>query len=362
MKRTKTKVPGIYGRGDKYIAVVTYKDGFGRERQKWFTRNSFRAAQGARRTFLNELDRGIAPDGGKITLAEYIEQEWMPEVESTRRPATVTTYRRMLDNHILKALGGLRLKDIGQKQLRAFYSQVPTLPLARLSHAILSSALTYAAKEKGLISANPCATVRPPKLEKKEARHLDLPDAQRMLELVRGGPLEGAVILGLVGGLRIGEVCAVRWSDVDLDTGALIVRGSFWGPTKSGKMRGLTIPVGQTHALRRHKFTEAERLLRLGVRQDDETFVVTNELGGQLAPSALRRAFGRFCRAHGFDISFHSLRHTAAVLMLTSGVDVKTAASRLGHADPALLFTTYSHFIQSADQAAADKLGALLGG
>jgi hypothetical protein len=48
--------------------------------------------------------------------------------------------------------------------------------------------------------------------------------------------------------------------------------------------------------------------------------------------------------------------------MLTSGVDVKTAASRLGHADPALLFTTYSHFIQSADVAAADKLGALLGG
>jgi integrase len=53
---------------------------------------------------------------------------------------------------------------------------------------------------------------------------------------------------------------------------------------------------------------------------------------------------------------------TAAIMMLTSGIDVKTAASRLGHADPALLFSTYSHFIASADRAAADKLESLLGG
>jgi integrase len=58
-------------------------------------------------------------------------------------------------------------------------------------------------------------------------------------------------------------------------------------------------------------------------------------------------------------VSFHSLRHTCAILLLSSGVDVKTAAGRLGH-NPALLLRTYAHFVPSADRAAADRLGAAL--
>ena len=107
---------------------------------------------------------------------------------------------------------------------------------------------------------------------------------------------------------------------------------------------------------------QAERLLAVGVRLDDDRFLVTDGFGEQMRPQALSRAFGRFAAERGFDLPrFHGLRHTAAILMLTSGVDVKTTASRLGHANPALLFSTYSHFIESADQAAAERLDSLLG-
>jgi integrase len=80
-----------------------------------------------------------------------------------------------------------------------------------------------------------------------------------------------------------------------------------------------------------------------------------------LRPKALSGAIRRFSAERGFDLPrFHGLSRTCAVLMLVSGTDVKTVASRLGHANPALLFSTYSHFIDSADQGAADKLDVLL--
>jgi integrase len=131
---------------------------------------------------------------------------------------------------------------------------------------------------------------------------------------------------------------------------------------KSGKMRGLTLPASAVAALRRYRLAQAERLLRIGIRQDDDTFVVADALGRQMSPSPLSGAFRSLAISSQLPIDrFHSLRHSAAVLMLVSGVDVKTVASRLGHANPALLFSTYRHFIQSADKGAAERLEALPG-
>jgi integrase len=118
--------------------------------------------------------------------------------------------------------------------------------------------------------------------------------------------------------------------------------------------------VPQTEALRRYRRRRAEELLALGIRQDDESQVVVNGLGEPMAPNRLTEAFRAFAKEHGFDITFHGLRHTCAVLMLTTGTDVKTAAARLGH-DPGLLLRTYAHFIRSADEAAAERLGRVLG-
>ena len=69
-----------------------------------------------------------------------------------------------------------------------------------------------------------------------------------------------------------------------------------------------------------------------------------------------------FCEEHGFDVTFHSLRHTAAIMMLVSGVDPKTAAGRLGHATAAFTMDRYGHYLESGDKVAAEKMAALLNG
>jgi integrase len=106
------------------------------------------------------------------------------------------------------------------------------------------------------------------------------------------------------------------------------------------------------------KRAQAEQLLAMGIRQDEETPILADPIGRAMPLSMFKDAFGAFCREHSFDITFHSLRHSNVIAMLVSGVDVKTAASRLGHSNPALLFKTYSHYIRDADKMAAGRLDA----
>src|SRR5207249_4214138 len=94
-----------------------------------------------------------------------------------------------------------------------------------------------------LLATNPCASIRAPRVPRKEARYLEPDEARRMLQLARGGPLEGAIVLGLIGGLRIGEVCAVRWGSVDLEEGRLLVRGSYWARLRAAGPEDLPFPI-----------------------------------------------------------------------------------------------------------------------
>ncbi len=363
MNRTLEKVDGnagIYRRDGRYVAIVGYRDGSGKRKQRWITCRTLRAAQDARRQLLNELDRGFKPDRSRMTVAEFVTNEWLPEVEARLRPLSAMRYRQVALGTILPAIGGRRLRDVDRDALREFYKGLATASKARYVHRILSSMFTYAVKELGLLSSNPCASVRAPKAETRETRHLDLPEAQRMLDVAQGHVVEPAIILGLVGGLRRAEVVVIRWRDLDLETGRLQVGGSYWGPTKSGKPRGLTLPASAVASLRRCKTAQAEGLLRIGVRQDDDTPVFAQSTGQPYKPDSLAGSFERFCREYGFDVSFHGLRHTAAILMLSSGVDVKTAASRLGDSLPVFM-GTYAHFVRAADEYAAEKLESLLG-
>jgi integrase len=214
-------------------------------------------------------------------------------------------------------------------------------------------------KDRGILAANPCSQIRRTRQVREEPAHLDAPKAKKMLEAVRGHRLEGAVLLGLVGGLRLAEVCGMRWSDVDGET--LYVRRSYYGPTKSGDPRSLVMPADALERLRRYKVHQAEELLRFGVAQDESTPMVITWVGHAMNPDTLSSHFRNFCAEHGFRINFHGLRHTCAIGMLSSGVDVKTAASRLGHS-PRVLLATYAHHVKSTDEAAAERLGKWLSG
>jgi integrase len=260
--------------------------------------------------------------------------------------------------YVEPGIGHVRLRDLDRRTLARFYDAQPSTSIAAACHRTLSAALGYAVRELGLIAVNPCRSVSPPRTERAETRHLDVEGARRLLEAVQGHRLEAAVILGLAGGMRLAEVCALTWGDVEFTSGKIAVTKSSWGTTKNGKTRTFTLPEPQLARLRRVKREQAERLLLLGVRQTEHTTLTAKANGTPMAHQTLAGAFGKFASSHGFPISFHGLRHSNAIALLTSGV-VKTAAARLGH-NPALLLNTYAHFVPSADRSAADRLAAAL--
>jgi integrase len=133
--------------------------------------------------------------------------------------------------------------------------------------------------------------------------------------------------------------------------------------TKTHQARRLAIDAATVDLLAAHKTEMEQRAELCGLRLADAAYVFSDELAGRdpWKPDRVTLAFGRFCRQEGVaGVRLHDLRHFAATRLLSSGVDVRTVSGRLGHANASTTLGVYAHFLQSADQAAADVLGQTL--
>ena len=178
-----------------------------------------------------------------------------------------------------------------------------------------------------------------------------------------------AVLFFALCGLRRAEVAALRWSRIDLDTGRLAVtssieqtgQGTREKPPKNGKGRVVVLPALLIEELRRYRLRQAEELLRLGLRQTDETHVCLREDGSPWPPRALTHAFARLIRASGLTrVRLHDLRHGHATHLLAANTHPKVVQERLGHATIQLTMDTYSHVMPSMQEGAADTIDAAI--
>jgi integrase len=131
-------------------------------------------------------------------------------------------------------------------------------------------------------------------------------------------------------------------------------QGTREKPPKNGRARAVALPAYVVEELRRHRLRQAEDLLRLGIRQTEETHVCLLEDGQPWPPRVLTYAFMRLIRGSGLArIRLHDLRHGHASHLLVSGVHPKVVQERLGHASITLTLDTYSHLIPSMQDDAA---------
>src|SRR5262249_43964533 len=150
-----------------------------------------------------------------------------------------------------------------------------------------------------------------------------------------------------------GEILGLRWSHVDLKRGVVSVveslektrAGLRFKPPKSGKGRAVALPAFAIEELRRLKREQAETLLSLGIRQNQDTLVCGRADGSPMLPTSLTHEFAKFAdRAEGVPrIRFHDLRHSHATQLLAAGVHPKVAQERLGHSTISLTLDLYSH-------------------
>lgn len=283
-------------------------------------------------------------------LGEFL--EWWLEnvVEPSRRPNTHRSYKTTIEQQILTTqLARIPLRDLRPAMIQTVLVNLGHAPTRSdaLAIVVLRTALAYAVKAQ-MLHSNPAAEVQTPRVERGELRPLTTAEARRFLAKAKDDRLFALYALALHSGMRLGELLALEWRDVDLHAGTVRVERHL--KTRAAR-RTIALGPETIAALRAHR----DRMQHEGhaLRR-----VFVSERGHALNPSNLqKRSFKPLLRAAKCpEVRFHDLRHTAATLLLSAGVHPKIVSERLGHANVATTMNVYQHVDPAMQRSAASAL------
>jgi integrase len=356
--------------------AVVYDEGYdenGKRRQRWKSGFATRKeAQAFLTRVLSSLGDGSYVQPSKLTLREYLEDEWLPAIAGTVRPLTLTQYRSVMKGRILPRLGHHRLQALTGGHLNGLYRELEEEGLSaasrRLTHAVLSRALRDAVRW-GKLPRNPAAAADPPAAPESRATAWTAKELGRFLEHVDGERLFALWRLAATTGMRRGELLGLTWLALDLVAGTLRVDqqlvptrgGVSFGPPKSKRSRrSIALDSETVEALRAHREAQLFERSFAGDAYDDHDLVFPDELGQPIYPQRLTEAFTRKRKAAGLLTgTLHILRHTHATLALTNGVPVHVVAARIGDR-PETVLRVYAHLLPQSDVEAAEQVAALI--
>jgi integrase len=343
-----------------------------------------RTVHGGKRLAQAELARLVAevaergeqavPFSRALTVSDLLDR-WLEYLTPLREPGTIRGYRQHA-KAIKGAFGSVPVSKLNAQHLdrayRAWVGQGRAARTVRQRHAIMSSAL-HQARRWGLVTRAVTDLVSPPAIHSRPQAATDPAVVRRLIDAAeRSNPvLATAIALAAVTGARRGEVCGLRWSDVDA-AGVLHIRRAV---KHAIDPRQLVIGAIKTHSERRVSMDElalavlathwerAEHAAELvGAALSPDAYVLSLDPSGAepMRPDSLGGAFRRLARQQGAELRFHDLRHFSATRLIGAGVDGRTVAGRLGHADASTTLRVYAHALEQRDQAAAGVLGGLL--
>lgn len=247
-----------------------------------------------------------------------------------RKPSTVQGYRWIVDARVVPELGNLRLEDVTAEQVEAWLAGMPGKPSTRRKALVLLHGIFQRARKVYGLPVNPVADIEKPPLQR--SGDIDVFSPEEVWALVRAAASEQDAAIFLTAsftGLRLGELIALHWRDVDFVGSVVRVRASYAGGAvtapKSGKVRSVPLAPDVAQALAQL----AERDWFTG--EDDLVF--PGEVGGFLDGSALRRRYKyALTRAELRALRFHDLRHTFGTRMIAKA-DIRRVQEWMGHAD-----------------------------
>lgn len=345
----------------------------GKRKRKWHSfQGTKRQAQVECARLISQMKGGTYLEPSKTTVAHFLER-WLDHAKSQVSPRTHERYCEIVRKNIIPALGAVFLNKLRPAQISAAYSKALTSGrrdgkggLAPTTvvymHRLIKQALGQAVRWE-LLSRNAADAVDPPKVERGSLTTYDMTQTVELLGALRGTRLRLPVLLGVMCGLRRGEIVALRWSHIDLAAGKIAVvesaeqtnEGVRYKPPKSGRGRTVALSAMVTTELRQHRLAQAEELLRLGVRQSDATFVYTRQDGEPMQPRSLSQMWAS-CATHLPRVRFHDLRHAHATHMLSAGVHPKVASERLGHSKVGITLDLYSHVLPGMQEDAVTRV------
>jgi integrase len=234
-------------------------------------------------------------------------------------------------------------------------------------HAVLRNSLGYAEKQ-GIIPSNPTKRVDKPVMAKREMAFFSDDQVRRLLSAAAGKTVEVLLQLAITTGMRQGELLGLKWSDVDWVAATIRVQRQlqriptlglvFAQPKSKSSIRTVQLGAFTLKKLMGHK-DQQDMQFRLG--ENKENLIFPSSIGTPKEPRILLAEFKALQNKAGLpNIRFHDLRHTAASLMLMSGMELMRISRQLGHSKPSITLDVYGHLIPGLENEAAQRLDELV--
>jgi integrase len=351
------------------------------------------AAEAALAELVDQSGKGMATHDERQTVAAFLRTWLDTRIANGLRPKTAESYRQHIEQIFIPAFGHLRLRDLRPGHVEAMLAAAAAPrpgkrargPASiRRIHATLRSALGTAVKHR-LIPFNPAVGIDLPKAPRPRVKPWEPSELGSFLDYVASDRLGALYELIAATGLRRGEAVGLRWDDVDLERGVLVVRqqivslygdqlpacpycgeqhrGAVFGrpKTASGEDRVVELDGGVVGVLLAHRLSQDAERAAWADAHSDHGLVFAREDGRPIVPSTVTKRFGQLSKAAGVSRNrVHGLRHGQASLMLAAGVPISVVSKRLGHSTVAITSDTYSHLLEGVGRDAAERAAALI--
>jgi len=320
-----------------------------------------RDAERERDKWIAELEAHDCTDPNRLTFALMAER-WLAAVKHEIQPVTLDFYQGNLTRHLLPVIGHRIAAEVKPADLSALYAEKrETMAEKSVKHMHTTARAAYSwAVEVELQDRNPAVLVNRRRRgnagprEQREYTTWTPDEIARAVQAAHGQLVYLPLMLAGWCGLRRGEVCGLRWDDIDFKAGTVSVCRSLEQagsvlhvapPKTASGARTVPMPDALVAALKAHHALYAGLRVRHGGAWNPEGYIMATGRGTPVKPSNLSSAWADFCKRKGLGhLRYHDLRHSFATdLILRQHVDVNIVSELLGHADPAITITLYVH-------------------
>lgn len=345
--------------------------------------------------------------------------QWLNNwLETYARPsiklATYTSYETYIRGHITPYFGNIKLKDLTSEHLQNFLnskleggrldnregglSEKTLRNLYNMIHASLKQAYI-----NEIVKKNIAEYIRLPKVTKKEMRVLTRDEQNRLILVAKNYRLGFLVILDLFTGMRLGEILALRWCDVDLKEKKIVVKNTIKrlsthdGNSKKTKIildtpktenayRDIPLIDEIVGDFAKFKRNQRYEIKEMGSSYINKDFVFCNEIGEPYDQKTFKRIYNKMLLECGLilsqpksvkdkkkkgikckpksnrsmpNVTFHTLRHTFATRAIEQGMDILVLSKILGHSDPSTTLNKYGHALPNHKKDNMEKIRKL---
>lgn len=373
------QLPASQGR--KWIRqTCTYPDTLTEQQQLDMAEAALRALKAKHMPEVIEVDLDNLPSAKEITVAQLC-QLWL---ETQRKsPDYDKTVQSLITNHILPHLGHLAVSSLTPLRIDHWITLLSHTrskrgggilsdKTVRHVYITLATACNWGVEHELLI-ASPLDKTHTPRVRKTRPHYLDDDQAVDLLRKLAHEEDLGfrcSVLLALFCGLRLSEVGALTWADVNWSKATLDISravkqtprtGRIVDVTKSDEsMRVIAVPAALMTLLDETRKQQEEHRALLGSRWREHGLIICDFDGSPLNKDTPSRRWKRFADKHGYHgVTYHNLRTSHCTILISSSIDVVAVASRMGHADAATTLKYYAMVVGKRDKESAGVMDAI---